>query len=282
MMIAAATVIGWLVAGQTAAIALEHGISVLVISCPCALGLATPVAIMVGNGRGATAGILFKTSEALENTGRTQIVALDKTGTVTSGIPEVTDVIPSEGISREQLLNAAVSLESKSEHPLSKAIMKLASAEHITGDHVTDFKALPGTGLSANRNGIMLFGGSLASVQKQISISPEMLQQCDYLSSLGRTPLLFMEANRLLGMIAVADAIMQMDRDKLLGPDAEKTFAASMKKWGRLYPNAGYGGRFSQWLAFNDNQPYNSWGNGSAMRVSPCAWAVPQSFMAHE
>ncbi len=213
MAVAAITIVGWLIAGEALAIALERGISVLVISCPCALGLATPVAIMVGNGRAASAGILFKTSEALENTGRAKIVALDKTGTITSGIPEVTDIIPSSATSREYLVNAAVALESKSEHPLAKAIMALAQNERIQTEEVSDFKALPGMGLTAVRNGRTLFGGSLAAVERQTSITKEMMQESERLSAIGRTPLFFLEDGKILGMIAVADTIRPESKD---------------------------------------------------------------------
>jgi Cu2+-exporting ATPase len=212
MIIAAVTTVGWLLAGQTAAYALERGLSVLVISCPCALGLATPVAIMVGNGRGANAGILFKTSEALENTGRTEIVALDKTGTITSGVPEVTDIIPSSGITEQQLIQKAASLESRSEHPLAKAVMKKAKEEGITAEEVTDFEAMPGSGLLAILNGRRISGGSRTSMEQQIKMDEAILKRSDELASSGKTPLFFAENGTLLGIIAVADAIREDSR----------------------------------------------------------------------
>lgn len=201
------TAAGWLLAGETLAFALARAISVLVISCPCALGLATPVAIMVGNGRGAENGVLFKTSEALEETGRTQIVALDKTGTITTGEPSVTDMIPAEGISSTQLLAAAAALESKSEHPLAKAVSAAAAKEGMHAEEVTDFRALPGHGLEARRSGALLQGGSLDYMRTAAAVSPAMQKQAEQLAERGVTPLLFAENGKLLGIIGTADVI---------------------------------------------------------------------------
>jgi len=207
IVIAAITAAGWLIAGRTPAFALARAISVLVISCPCALGLATPVAIMVGNGRGAENGVLFKTSEALEETGRTQIVALDKTGTITTGEPSVTDLVPSEGVSGQQLLASAAALESRSEHPLARAVAAAAAAAGMHAEEVTEFRALPGHGLEARRGETLLQGGSLDHMRGIAEVSEDMSKRAEKLAEEGRTPLLFAENGRLLGIIAVADAI---------------------------------------------------------------------------
>ena len=179
----------------------------LVISCPCALGLATPVAIMVGSGLGAKNGILFKTAASLEETGRVDIVALDKTGTITAGEPQVTELLPAAGVSKAELLRAALALEQKSEHPLARAILARAQADGLTADGVTDFRALSGSGLTAVRNGQTLCGGSLAYVSTASEVSPAMRERCEALAEDGKTPLLFSENGRLLGVIAVADVI---------------------------------------------------------------------------
>lgn len=203
------TTIVWLLAGQTLGFALARGISVLVISCPCALGLATPVAIMVGNGIGAKNGILFKTAVSLEETGKMQIVALDKTGTITEGQPKVTDIIPAEGYTEASLLSLAHSLEAKSEHPLAKAVLKQAEENQMTPEAVTDFKALPGNGLSAvrTRDQSLLTGGSLSFISSRTHISQHMKQLAESLAEEGKTPLLFTENNQPAGIIAVADTI---------------------------------------------------------------------------
>lgn len=203
------TTIIWLLAGQSPGFALARGISVLVISCPCALGLATPVAIMVGNGMGAKNGILFKTAVSLEETGKMQIVALDKTGTITEGRPEVTDVLPAEGYTEASLLALAYALEAKSEHPLAKAILKEAEENQMTPEAITDFKALPGNGLSAvrTRDRSVLTGGSLSFISGRSPISPDMEKQARTLAEEGKTPLLFTENNQPAGIIAVADTI---------------------------------------------------------------------------
>ena len=205
--IAAITVAAWLIAGQTVCFALARGISVLVISCPCALGLATPVAIMVGNGMGAKNGILFKTAASLEHTGRTRIVALDKTGTITSGQPEVTDLIPADGVTERELLQAAVSLEAKSEHPLAAAIMKRGEEEKLQPEAAEKFAAITGSGLTATVLGAQLLGGSVKYMASQLALPQEIHKQADALSQSGKTPLLFAKNGRLLGLIAVADAI---------------------------------------------------------------------------
>ncbi len=199
----------WLLAGESFGFALARGISVLVISCPCALGLATPVAIMVGNGVSARNGILFKTAASLEETGRTQIVALDKTGTITKGEPAVTDLIPANGITESELLQAACSLEQKSEHPLAKAIIKKGSELAIPSSEVSNFQALPGNGLSAVLDHAVLTGGSLAYISSQTSLSKEIKAKADQLSGQGKTPLFFLKDGALLGMIAVADVIKE-------------------------------------------------------------------------
>lgn len=208
IVIAMITTIGWLIAGQTLAFALARGISVLVISCPCALGLATPVAIMVGNGLGAKNGVLFKTSESLEEAGKVQIVALDKTGTITSGQPEVTDVLPYER-SEEELLLLADSLEQKSEHPLARAIVKEADKHSMKAEEVTGFQALPGNGLTAEWNGSVIHGGSRKFISSLVSIPEELQQKSDALANEGKTPLFFEQDGRLAGIIAVADTIKE-------------------------------------------------------------------------
>ena len=209
MVIAAITFAAWIIAGQTAGFALARGISVLVISCPCALGLATPVAIMVGSGVGAKNGILFKTAAALEMTGRTKIVALDKTGTITRGEPKVTDIIPIKGKSEEELLSAAFALERKSEHPLAGAIVSRAEQEGIEAGETEEFKALPGNGVTAVMDGTPLLGGSCRFVSEQISVPREMTVEADRLSKEGKTPLFFGREDELLGIIAVADTIKE-------------------------------------------------------------------------
>ena len=208
--IAVITTLVWLLAGQNFAYALARGISVLVISCPCALGLATPVAIMVGNGMGAKNGILFKTAVSLEETGKTQIVALDKTGTITRGEPKVTDVLPAEGISEEELLTMAYTLEQKSEHPLAKAVLEEAQSRELKPRMITDFTALPGNGLSGKTEGSSLLGGSYTFIREKIKENGEKLQeQAEQLAKQGKTPLLFAKDEKLLGMIAVADVIKE-------------------------------------------------------------------------
>ena len=205
--IAAITVAAWLIAGQTVGFALARGISVLVISCPCALGLATPVAIMVGNGMGAKNGVLFKTAVSLEETGKAQIVALDKTGTITRGEPRVTDLIPAGGISETELLSAAYALEKKSEHPLARAITQRAEQEKLTAFEVERFEALPGNGLTASFDGAELLGGSFKFISGQIAVSDETAKRAERLSEEGKTPLLFARGGALIGIIAVADVI---------------------------------------------------------------------------
>lgn len=207
--IAVITTIVWLLTGQTFGYALARGISVLVISCPCALGLATPVAIMVGNGMGAKNGILFKTAVSLEETGKVQIVALDKTGTITSGQPEVTDILPAEGFSEEQLLTLAFSLEQKSEHPLAKAVLKKAEERKLHAYEISDFQALPGNGLSGIMNSQTLMGGSMKFISSRVSVPYSLKQQAEHLAEQGKTPLLFASDNKLAGIIAVADVIKE-------------------------------------------------------------------------
>ena len=207
MAIAAVTVIAWLIAGRTAGFALARGISVLVISCPCALGLATPVAIMVGSGMGAKNGILFKTAVSLEETGKTQIVALDKTGTITQGEPRVTDMIPVNGISEKELLSLACALEKKSEHPLARAINQKAEQDGLTAEEAEQFKALPGSGLTASRDGAVLFGGSYKFISERVRVPDDAKEQSERLSEEGKTPLLFARDGELCGIIAVADVI---------------------------------------------------------------------------
>lgn len=209
ILIAFLVVIIWLICGESVAFALARGISVLVISCPCALGLATPVAIMVGNGIGAKSGILFKTGEALENTGKIDIVALDKTGTVTTGEPKVTEILPADGVTEEELLRAAFSLESKSEHPLAKAIVAEASVRGVVASEVSDFTALPGNGLTGRVSGKLLHAGSRNYIGELVSLSEEMNRQAESLSSEGKTPLFFEREGSLLGIIAVADTIKE-------------------------------------------------------------------------
>lgn len=213
--IAIITIIAWLIAGETVGFALARGISVLVISCPCALGLATPVAIMVGNGKGAKSGILFKTAASLEATGRTQIVALDKTGTITSGEPKVTDIVPDEtffegtGNNAGKLLAIAASVEAKSEHPLAKAIMERAKTDEIAVAEVTDFSAVVGNGLTAILAGKMIKAGNLAFVSKFVKVSDDMRTKAVEFSKEGKTPLFFAADDRLCGIIAVADTIKE-------------------------------------------------------------------------
>ena len=209
IIIAVITVIAWLIAGKTMGFALARGISVLVISCPCALGLATPVAIMVGNGMGAKNGILFKTAVSLEKTGKTQIVALDKTGTITKGEPTVTDMIAINGRSESELLSIAYALEKKSEHPLAKAINQAAEQEGLAADEVEEFQALPGNGLTAVLNGSILCGGSYQFVSGKIQTSDEIKLKYEQLSEEGKTPLFFALNDELAGIIAVADTIKE-------------------------------------------------------------------------
>lgn len=205
--IAAVTLIVWLLLGQSAAYALARSISVLVISCPCALGLATPVAIMVGNGMGARNGILFKTAEVLENAGKIGVVALDKTGTITEGQPKVTDIVAAEGFSEDELLDLAAALEAKSEHPLARAVMKKYQELDKTPQEVTDFEALPGNGLTAKLSGRSLTGGSRKFIGEKTAIPDKLQEAAEALAQQGKTPLLFMSDMRLAGIIAVADTI---------------------------------------------------------------------------
>ena len=207
--IAVVTTIIWLLAGQTFGFALARGISVLVISCPCALGLATPVAIMVGNGMGAKNGILFKTAVSLEETGQMDSVALDKTGTITSGEPRVTDVIPSGGVTEKELVSLALSLEKKSEHPLAKAVLLYAKEQQVDAPEAADFQALPGNGLSGTLNGASLAGGSFSYISGHTTVSAQEQASFERLASEGKTPLCFMKNGRLAGMIAVADVIKE-------------------------------------------------------------------------
>ena len=213
--IAAVTAAVWLLMGQTVGYALARGISVLVISCPCALGLATPVAIMVGNGVGAKNGILFKTAVSLEEAGRVEIVALDKTGTVTSGEPRVTDVLPSEDTTRDTLITLAAGLERGSEHPLAKAVMAYAEGLEIDIPATTDFRALPGNGVAATLNGAALTGGSLKFISSNMELDPETEETAARLSEQGKTPLLFARDGSLLGIIAVADTIKEDSPDAI-------------------------------------------------------------------
>ena len=210
--IAVITMIVWLLAGESVGFALARGISVLVISCPCALGLATPVAIMVGNGMGAKNGILFKTAVSLEETGKVQIVALDKTGTITNGEPVVTDMVPAEGVTEESLLALAASLEKRSEHPLAKAILKYVGEQQLTVEDVSGFEALPGNGLTAVRNGVKLAGGNYAFIRTQTEVSEDLLKQSEVLAEQGKTPMFFAENGRLAGIIAVADTMKEDSR----------------------------------------------------------------------
>ena len=207
--IAVVTTIVWLLLGRELGYALARGISVLVISCPCALGLATPVAIMVGNGMGAKNGILFKTAASLEAAGRTQIVALDKTGTITKGEPTVTDLLPAEGVTETELLTLAAALERKSEHPLAKAVLAYADTQKLDAPEVTDFAALPGNGLSAKLGGQSIFAGNASFIQTKLSVPDDLKAEAEKLSAQGKTPLFFGGAGRLLGVIAVADTIKE-------------------------------------------------------------------------
>ena len=207
--IAVVTTIVWLLLGRELGYALARGISVLVISCPCALGLATPVAIMVGNGLGAKNGILFKTAASLEAAGRTQIVALDKTGTITSGEPKVTDILPAEGVSETELLTLAAALERRSEHPLAKAVLAYTEANAIDGPEVSDFSALPGNGLSARLDGAEIFGGNAALIETKAAVPAVLKEKAAALAKEGKTPLYFGGAGRLLGVVAVADTIKE-------------------------------------------------------------------------
>lgn len=207
--IAVVTTLVWLAAGQTIGFALARGISVLVISCPCALGLATPVAIMVGNGMGAKNGILFKTAISLEETGKVQIVALDKTGTITNGEPKVTDILAAPGVGEEELLRLAYSLEKKSEHPLAKAILLEAEERGLAPEEVSDFQALPGNGLTAVLEGAVVRGGNHKFISSKTAISEEMKRRSEELAGEGKTPLFFSRENELVGIIAVADVIKE-------------------------------------------------------------------------
>ena len=207
--IAVITIIVWLIAGQSIGFALSRGIAVLVISCPCALGLATPVAIMVGNGMGARNGIMFKTAVSLEETGKMQIVALDKTGTITSGEPKVTDIIPAAGVTEDTLLKYAYALENKSEHPLARAILEKAKEENAGIEEVTGFQALPGNGLTAILDGHTLYGGNHTFISSKVSVDGDIQKEAEKLAEAGKTPLFFGNAERLLGVIAVADVIKE-------------------------------------------------------------------------
>ena len=207
--IAVVTFLVWLFLGKEFSFALARGISVLVISCPCALGLATPVAIMVGNGVGAKNGILFKTAAILENAGKVQIVALDKTGTITEGEPKVTDVVPADNVTEDELLSMAISLEAKSEHPLAKAVIRYGTELSLEPVEVTDFEALPGNGLHARCLGESMLGGSLKFISEQTGIPEELCKQAEDLSEQGKTPLLFAKNGKVLGMIAVADTMKE-------------------------------------------------------------------------
>ena len=207
--IAVITIMVWLLAGKDIGFALARGISVLVISCPCALGLATPVAIMVGNGMGAKNGILFKNAVALENAGKTQIVALDKTGTITTGEPRVTDILPAEGYTKRDLMQLAADLESSSEHPLAKAVMEHAKATGISQTAVHDFQALPGNGLSAVRGEDLLLGGSVSYMKENVTVDSTLLDQAQKLAEEGKTPLLFAKNHTCAGLIAVADTLKE-------------------------------------------------------------------------
>ena len=209
MGIALVTFVVWLLCGASFGTALGRGIAVLVISCPCALGLATPVAIMVGSGVGARNGILFKTAASLEAAGRTTVVALDKTGTITRGEPAVTDILPADGVSREQLMQAACALESKSEHPLARAVMAWGEANGVKGEAVEAFAALPGNGLTGVRQGHTLLGGSQAFAAEKCVLPDGIREKADALSGEGKTPLFFLEDGRLLGVVAVADVIKE-------------------------------------------------------------------------
>ena len=205
--IAVVTTAVWLLLGHDVGFSLARGISVLVISCPCALGLATPVAIMVGNGMGAKNGILFKNAVSLENAGRTQIVALDKTGTITAGEPKVTDILPASDVKEKDLLYLAVSLEQKSEHPLARAILQCGEEKQITPGEATDFQALAGNGLVASCKGKILYGGNYAFISRKLTVPKQMQEAAENLAQAGKTPLFFAQGKQLLGIIAVADVI---------------------------------------------------------------------------
>ena len=205
--IAVLTIIVWLIAGQSIGFALSRGIAVLVISCPCALGLATPVAIMVGNGMGARNGIMFKTAVSLEETGKMQIVALDKTGTITSGEPKVTDIIPAAGVTEDTLLKCAYALENKSEHPLARAILENAKEENAGIEEVTGFQALPGNGLTAILDDHTLYGGNYTFISNKVSVDGDIQKKAEKLAEAGKTPLFFGNEERLLGVIAVVNAM---------------------------------------------------------------------------
>ena len=207
--IAVLTIIVWLIAGQSIGFALSRGIAVLVISCPCALGLATPVAIMVGNGMGARNGIMFKTAVSLEETGKMQIVALDKPGTITSGEPKVTDIIPAAGVTEDTLLKCAYALENKSEHPLARAILENAKEENAGIEEVTGFQALPGNGLTAILDDHTLYGGNYTFISSKVSVDGDIQKKAEKLAEAGKTPLFFGNEDRLLGVIAVADVIKE-------------------------------------------------------------------------
>ena len=207
--IAVLTIIVWLIAGQSIGFALSRGIAVLVISCPCALGLATPVAIMVGNGMGARNGIMFKTAVSLEETGKMQIVALDKTGTITSGEPKVTDIIPAAGVTEDTLLKCAYALENKSEHPLARAILENAKEENAGIEEVTGFQALPGNGLTAILDDHTLYGGNYTFISSKVSVDEDIQKKTERLAEAGKTPLFFGNEDRLLGVITVADVIKE-------------------------------------------------------------------------
>ena len=209
MAIAAVTTAVWLLLDREVGFALARGISVLVISCPCALGLATPVAIMVGNGVGAKNGILFKTAASLEETGRVQVVALDKTGTITKGEPRVTDILPGPGVAEDQLLGLAAALEAKSEHPLARAVMAKAEEDDINAADVADFRILPGNGLECTLGDKKLFGGSMSFISGLVSVPEDMMRQAERLADEGKTPLMFGLGDKLLGIIAVADVIKE-------------------------------------------------------------------------
>ena len=213
--IAIITTFGWLLLGESFGFAIARGISVLVISCPCALGLATPVAIMVGNGMGAKNGILFKTAVSLEETGKVQIVALDKTGTITNGEPKVTDMILVDGVTEEELLTMAYALEKKSEHPLARAILLKAEEQNLTAEEVTDFRALPGNGLSAELLGVSLYGGNLKYISTKTIVPKEIQEKAEALADQGKTPLFFSKEDELIGIIAVAD-VMKEDSPKAI------------------------------------------------------------------
>ena len=207
--IAVVTTAVWLLLGHDVAFSLARGISVLVISCPCALGLATPVAIMVGNGMGAKNGVLFKNAVSLENAGRTQIVALDKTGTITAGEPKVTDILPASDVKEKDLLYLAVSLEQKSEHPLARAILQCGEEKQITPGEATDFQALAGNGLVASCKGKMLYGGNYAFISRKLTVPKQLQEAAENLAQAGKTPLFFAQGKQLLGIIAVADVIKE-------------------------------------------------------------------------